>query len=281
LPTRPLPAATEQRQAAQSGHKTFTRRQRPVYTSRAARQQTALDEGCAEGTATLITEDSLTTIVHNKRRALAFGIAFALLVAGAYALLMTNGATQSRADVNDNNQVCSGFIQPGTDDPDDTDLSAVNYRFRCEKPITGYSIFVPGHEVQAYETEVFPVTAEGDAVASDSFSCSGELPGQGINCVGLFSAGAGIVTGQFSIGTPLCDNLPGTTNSTIQPILTVVTASVSSANKAVTAIAGPFALGKPGNCPAKAKVKPKKGAPRAVRWPTIMQRLTPDETVLQ
>lgn len=184
------------------------------------------------------------------RRVFLIGVALAALVAGSLALISSLGTQPSRAAVNDNQITCKGFIKAGVDDPEEPDLYQAQYRIRCDQAITGYSLFIGAHQVQAIETETFPEYADGSVVAADSFSCNGDLPGNGVNCVGTYSDLAGIITGTFAIDTPLC------TPARIEPILTVAKASVSSANKAVLAISGPFSLGQPAGCKGK-KNKPR------------------------
>ncbi len=188
----------------------------------------------------------------NPRRLLLVGVAIAALVAGTLALLSSLGAQPSRAAVNDNQITCKGFIQPTTaaQDPDDPDLYHAQYRIRCDQAITGYSLFVSAQQVQAIETEAFPEFADGSPVPTDSFSCNGDLPGNGVNCVGKYTNLAGIITGTFAIEKPLC------TPARIEPILTVAKASVSSSGAAVLAISGPFSLGQSAGCKGK-KNKPR------------------------
>ncbi len=185
------------------------------------------------------------------RRVFFIGVALAALVAGTLALISSLGAQPSRADVNDNNITCKGFVHAGEVDDANPDLYQAEYRIRCDQAITGYSLFIGAQQVQALETEVFPQYADGSPVASDSFSCNADLPGNGVNCVGKYSDLSGIITGKFAVEQPLC-----TAGVRIEPILTVAKASVSSANAAVLAISGPFTLGQPSDCKGK-KNKPK------------------------
>ena len=113
-------------------------------------------------------------------------------------------------------------------------------------PITGYSLFFDGHPIQSLETEVFGVDPATKAVvATDAFSCNAEIPGYGENCVGTYGGKWSVLTGQFTIDTPLCQE------PRINPVVTVMTATVS-AGKPVQAIAGPFDLGRPRGCKATA-----------------------------
>jgi len=193
----------------------------------------------------------LNNVSLNPRRVFLIGVALAALVAGTLALISSLGAQSSRADVNDNQITCKGFVHSGEADANDPDLYQAEYRIRCDQAITGYSLFIGAQQVQTLETEVFPQYADGSPVAADSFSCNGDLPGNGVNCVGKYSDLNGIITGKFATDQPLC-----TAGKRIEPILTVAKASVSSANAAVLAISGPVSLGQPSDCKGK-KNKPK------------------------
>jgi hypothetical protein len=76
---------------------------------------------------------------------------------------------------------------------------------------------------------------------SDTFSCSGEIPGFALNCVGAAKAGYETVTGQFSIGTKLC------AEPRVDALLTVTYAYLEK-NVVTQAISGPFELGRPSGC---------------------------------
>ncbi|MDP5034142.1 MAG: hypothetical protein NWP31_04270 [Solirubrobacteraceae bacterium] len=187
----------------------------------------------------------------NPRRVFLIGVALAALVAGALALISSLGAQPSRAAVNDNHITCKGFIKSAEANPDDPELYQAQYRIRCDQAITGYSLFISAQQVEGLETETVPLFADGSVVAADAFSCNGDLPGNGVNCVGKYSDLAGIITGTFAVAQPLC-----TAGKRIEPILTVATASVSSANKPVLGISGPFTLGQSSDCKGK-KNKPR------------------------
>jgi hypothetical protein len=193
----------------------------------------------------------LNNISLNPRRLFLIGVALAALVAGTLALISSLGAQPSRAAVNDNQITCKGFIKSADANPDDPDLYQAQYRIRCDQAITGYSLFIGAQQVEQIETETVPLFADGSVVAADAFSCNGDLPGNGVNCIGKYSDTSGIITGTFAVAEPLC-----TAGKRIEPILTVAKASVSSANAAVLAISGPFSLGQPSDCKGK-KNKPR------------------------
>ena len=195
----------------------------------------------------------------NPRRVFLIGVAIAALLAGTLALISSLGAQSSRADVNDNQITCKGFVHTGEADEINPDLYQAEYRIRCDQAITGYSLFVGAQQVQTLETEVFPQYADGSPVAADSFSCNGDLPGNAVNCVGKYSETQGIITGTFEIDQPLCKP------ARIEPILTVVKTPGTGSNP--VAISGPFSLGQPAGC------KGKKNKPRTM---PLMPRPTVD-----
>ena len=77
---------------------------------------------------------------------------------------------------------------------------------------------------------------------TDTFSCSGEVPGYAVNCVGSTKAGYETITGQFAIGTKLC------AEPRVDPLLTVTYAYLEK-GVVTQAISGPFDLGRPNGCP--------------------------------
>jgi hypothetical protein len=180
-----------------------------------------------------------------RRKALLAALA-ALLVAGASLLLLLNGTKPASADQNANNTDCRGHVEKGEPSPDDPSATQVKYVFACSGPITGYQI-QPQVPAQSIDTEVFALDrTTKQVVPTDSFSCQGDVPAYGINCVGTYQGNYEIVSGQFSIDPKLCDE------PRVDPLLTVVYA-VRTATGVTQAIAGPFDLGRPHGCPKSAQ----------------------------
>jgi len=117
----------------------------------------------------------------------------------------------------------------------------VKYTFYCDGPITGYQLQaqVPLTGVQA-APQLYSIATKNPL--NDSFSCSGEVPGYAVNCVGLAKAGYESITGQFAIGKKIC------AEPRVDPLLTVTYAYLEK-NVVTQAIAGPFDLGRPQGCP--------------------------------
>jgi hypothetical protein len=181
-----------------------------------------------------------------RRKALLAALAV-LVVAGASLLLLAlNGTRPASADQNANNTDCRGHVEKGAPSPDDPSATQVKYVFACSGPITGYQI-QPQVPAQSIDTEVFALDrTTKQVVPTDSFSCQGEIPSYGINCVGVYAGNYELVNGQFSIDPKLCDE------PRVDPLLTVMYATKSSTGAVTQAIAGPFDLGRPRGCPKSA-----------------------------
>jgi hypothetical protein len=192
-------------------------------------------------------EVELNTAATSLRRKAPVVALASLLVAGASLLLLLNGTKSASADQNANNTDCRGHVEKGAPSPDDPTATQVKYVFACSGPITGYQI-QPQIPAQSLDTEVFALDrTTKQVVPSDSFSCQGEIPSYGINCVGVYGGNYEIVEGQFSIDPKLCDE------PRVDPLLTVVYASKNASGAVVQAMAGPFDLGRPRGCPKSAQ----------------------------
>jgi hypothetical protein len=134
---------------------------------------------------------------------------------------------------------CIGHISVGTPELG-SEEQQVRYTFYCDGPITGYQLEtnVP---VSGFEASPLVTNTNNEAL-SDTFSCGGELPGWADNCEGSTKSGWETITGQFSIGTPLCKE------PRVDPLLSV-TDIYTEKGVATQAISGPFDLGRPLHCP--------------------------------
>lgn len=170
------------------------------------------------------------------------GLAFAALFAS---LAVAGPASAQEAAENPNNQTCVGSITKGEAPADDPTLGTVDYQVGCSGKITGY-ILVSSHAIVEFETEVFGVDfAKREVVGSDFFSCSGDIPGFGINCVGSTSWGWRLMNGKFNIEGDVCEE------PRPNVLLYATTATVAS-GKVSQAITGPWNLGRPRGCPKSA-----------------------------
>jgi hypothetical protein len=158
-------------------------------------------------------------------------------------------ATGHAEESNPNNYSCLGSLADGTLEVG-SDEQQVKYAFYCNGPITGYQLQaqIPLTGVQSpplvTATGTLPAAPPG-APTTDTFSCSGAIPGYAVNCVGGTKAGYETVSGQFAIGSKLC------VEPRVDPLLTVTYAYLEK-GAIVQAISGPYDLGRPSGCPPNA-----------------------------
>jgi hypothetical protein len=159
-------------------------------------------------------------------------------IVGALALLFAAPALSQAEESNPNNYNCLGNIAGGTPE-EGSEEQQVKYTFYCNGPITGYQLQgqIP---VTVQSAPLITAIPSGTAL-SDTFSCSGEVPGYALNCVGSTKGGYEAITGQFAIGTKLC------TEPRVDPLLTVTYAYLEK-GVVTQAISGPFDLGRPNSC---------------------------------
>lgn len=160
-------------------------------------------------------------------------------IVGAVALLLATPALSHAAEeANPNNYSCLGQVSAGAPEVG-SEEQQVQYEFYCNGPITGYQL---QSQIPLTGVEAAPVVVNIEAAPlTDTFSCSGEVPGYAANCVGAAKAGHESITGQFAIGTKLC------AEPRVDPLLTVTYASVEK-GVVTQAISGPFDLGRPKGC---------------------------------
>jgi hypothetical protein len=163
-------------------------------------------------------------------------------LAGALALLLAVPATSRAEESNPNNYSCLGSLTAGTPEAGSEDQQ-VRYSFYCNGPISGYQL---ESQVQVTGIQSPPLVSDvHGTLLTDSFSCSGEIPGWAVNCVGAAKAGYETISGQFAIARKLC------AEPRVDTLLTVTYAYLEKT--AVTqAISGPFDLGRPTSCRADA-----------------------------
>jgi uncharacterized low-complexity protein len=173
---------------------------------------------------------------------------------GALLLSLSTGAVAHAEESNPNNYECKGHIQKGKPEAGNEE-EQVAYEFYCDGPITGYQI-ESNVEVTAVEGTAL-VSSFQEAPTSQTFSCSSEIPGWAVNCVGAASGLYERVTGQFSIETPIC------VEPRADPLLTVTYAYLEK-GVVTQAISGPFELGRPLGCKADAYGAKKRLEPELV-----------------
>jgi hypothetical protein len=159
-------------------------------------------------------------------------------IVGALAVALAIPAISHAEESNPNNYSCVGHIGAGQPEPG-SEEHQVRYVFYCNGPVTGYQVQsqVPLTGIQSPPT----VTTIPGQTLADSFSCSGDVPGWALNCVGGAKAGYEAITGQFAIGSKLC------VEPRVDPLLTVTYAYLEK-GVVTQAISGPFDLGRPEGC---------------------------------
>lgn len=163
-------------------------------------------------------------------------------ILGALVLSLATGTVAHAEESNPNNYECKGHIGKGEAEAGNEEV-AVAYEFYCDGPITGYQL----------ESNVEVTSAEGSSMVttfqkeptSQIFSCTSEIPGWAVNCVGDAAGYYERVSGVFTIETPLCNE------PRIDPLLTVTYAYLEK-GVVTQAISGPFELGRPQGCKADA-----------------------------
>ncbi len=162
-------------------------------------------------------------------------------IVGFLALLLATPAISHAEESNPNNYSCLGSIAAGEAE-EGSEEQQVKYEFYCDGPITGYQLQaqVPMTGIAGQPPEV--TSNATSKPLAETFSCSGEVPGIALNCVGAAKVGYETITGQFAIGTKLCKE------PRVDPLLTVTYAYIEKGT-ITQAIAGPFDLGRPKGCP--------------------------------
>jgi hypothetical protein len=142
---------------------------------------------------------------------------------------------------------CGGTLSLATPTIDDPNLT--NYSFYCDGQVTAYTVMVerpgqPNTGIDDFDASpnVFS-RANGSQITTEGFSCSGQIPGDSINCFAGTGSHADVWTnieGQIDTSDPFCANLPphakpGTKPEPGATALLVVT-------DATGAEAGPFKL---------------------------------------
>ncbi len=199
-------------------------------------------------------------------------------IVGCTVVPLTVPAIVHAEESNPNNYSCLGGTAPGKPEVG-SEEQQVAYVFYCNGPITGYQLQsqIPLTGIQSPPLVTAGASVLGAATGkalSDTFSCSGEIPGYAENCVGAAKQGYETITGQFAIGSKLC------AEPRVDPLLTVTYAYLEK-GVITQAISGPYDLGRPNGCApsalsggtrlnpkpvtlkAKGKKSPKKGKKKA------------------
>lgn len=180
-------------------------------------------------------------------------------IVGALVLVLAAPAIGRAEEANPNNYSCSGGLAAGTPEAGN-EGEQVAYAFHCNGPITGYQLQA---QIPITGVQGAPLVSNipSGTPVTDTFSCSGEVPGYAENCVGATRSGYETIAGQFSIATKLC------AEPRVDALLTVMDAYLEK-GAIVQAISGPFDLGRPSGCKPDAysgwtRLNPKPAATKA------------------
>jgi hypothetical protein len=195
------------------------------------------------------------TTVHPRRAPRARNVLSSLLLAALATCAL--GAASAQATPNANDYQCFGKLSRGTVDPSSVAVGyPVKYKFSCPGPINGYQI-QPQIGDLSFDTDTIVLNSDGSPVTTDAFSCNGDFPGFGFNCIGTYTgpivktpaigATPAVLTqpsveGQFNISTKLC------AEPRVDALLTVAYATATNKGVVTQALAGPFDLGRPKGC---------------------------------
>ena len=150
--------------------------------------------------------------------------------------------------------LCGGKLKLAKPTADDPNL--LSYKFNCNGGITAYTLIVlrkpnDSNTIDDFASSVSVFDPSGNPLSTASFSCAGEIPGDGVNC----NAGAGgsmaspdWAEGTFDTTEPYCANIPpGSKAGAKRDPAAVVELVVSDTTGAED---GPFRLRLSGKCPA-------------------------------
>ena len=164
--------------------------------------------------------------------------------------------------------LCGGTLKRAKPTADDPNL--LSYKFNCNGGISAYTLIVlrksnDFNTIDDFDSSVSVFDATGNPLSTASFSCSGEIPGDGVNC----NAGAGgsMASPDWAEGTldttePYCANIPPGSKAGTKPDPAAVVELVVS--DTTGAEDGPFRLRLAGKCPA-VHAKPKTTQKKAAR----------------
>jgi hypothetical protein len=177
------------------------------------------------------------------------------IVGCSLALSLAVPAVGRAEEANPNNYSCLGSLAAGKPEVG-SEEQQVAYTFYCNGPITGYQLQA---QIPLTGVAAAPLVSNipSGTPVTDTFSCSGEVPGYADNCVGAAKSGYETIAGQFAIGSKLC------AEPRVDALLTVTYAYLEK-GVVTQAISGPFDLGRPAGCPPDAYSGATRLSPRPV-----------------
>jgi hypothetical protein len=168
----------------------------------------------------------------------------------------TDAAASPQAATN-----CSGSLTraPTTDEP-----NLLNYKFHCDWGITAYTVVINRKlndfsTIDDFSTTGLIYDTAGKVVPNPSFTCEGNIPGNGVNCNagGAYMSAPDYAQGSFDPAYPYCANVPSGSPAGTKPLPQAMVQLVVT--DTTGAQDGPFRLSLPRACPAPKVVSVKKG----------------------
>ena len=186
------------------------------------------------------------------------------------ALVLGTSSAQAAVPTPQSGTTCAGHLardsSGGTDEP-----NLLDYTFHCDSDISAYTLVINRRATDWQNIDDFSPTADviqtdGTTSATESFTCAGTVPGNGVNC----NAGAGgvmstsyLASGSIDPVIPYCKHFgphpkPGSL-AIPQAIVQVIVTNNTGAQD------GPFTLNLNPACPKVPDVYPKPKAAKATR----------------
>jgi hypothetical protein len=192
-------------------------------------------------------------LLHRKpeRRAVTRWVVSSLALAAGGALLAQPAI--AAAPTPESATQCGGILKRAKPTADDPNL--LNYKFTCDWGVSAYTLFVirksnDDATIDDFASSVTVFDPTGNPLSTASFSCSGQIPGDGVNC----NAGAGgympapnWAEGTIDTTDPYCPTIPKGSPAGTKPepgaVVELVVSDTTGAED------GPFRLRLAGKCP--------------------------------
>jgi hypothetical protein len=201
----------------------------------------------------------------DRKGSLVRGAGAALVAAAAIAAVPGSAAAAAGTQT-----LCGGSLSKA---PTSLEPNLLNYQFNCDWGITAYTLIVnrqPSNfdTIDDFSPNALVFDASGNALSTVSFTCAGDIPGDGVSCnTGggtTYSPAPDTIQGQLDPVDPYCAHVPPGSRKGAQPEpQAVVELVITDTNGAEN---GPFRLNLSPGCPPppkpKAKAKAKAKAPK-------------------
>jgi hypothetical protein len=209
-------------------------------------------------------------VLHRKAKPRARGrwalAAFAVALVGC---VLTQSA-MAAAPTPESATQCGGVLTRAK--PTSLDPNLINYAFSCDWGVSSYTLIVNrtpdnGSSIDDFNTNPLVYDTSGNPLSTTALSCSGTIPGDGINCnagAGGYVAAPDTAKGSIDTTDPYCPYLPPGAPAGTKPqpgaVVQLIVTDTTGAED------GPFRLRLAGKCPkpkatplpkTKTKTKPK------------------------